>query len=598
MISLMPKLYTNEILYSWFSRYHTLNGNLRYSYSMNELFGKDRVATNLYYPMYLDFLCKELPNGLNYTQEELINKHSVIPIFKPFMLQERYNKIVHNVRRGGATGLKLQIGINSGDIFETDNLIKICPKCFKEEKEIYGEAYIHREHQIPGISICEKHSIRFYNYIIPKQIVNSFFVDINTCELNFDEIVYVDENILKHYKDLYKDIESILNGSIVDYNIDEIHDKYLKRLTEKGYRFNNGNVNQKKLENDFSKCYSKKFLEEMESYIEPGKNRKSWIRLITTDSGKFIHPIRHILFIRFLFGNIIKFSSYKWVYKPFGESPFPCMNVICKHYGKLVIDEYNVTKNKCTGNPVGNFKCKVCGFKYARVGPDEIKADMFRIGIVKEYGRIWDNKLIELVDKLLSISNIMEEMYCCRTKILRNAQRLGIIDKLNTKQRIRKEISKKISDKELDEYRNNILKYIKLNPNTTRQEIRTSLTKEWVLLYIRDKQWIKKNVPKGFIKGKRFSKSSVDIDWEKRDIEVFNIIIEKVLEVYNKNINIRITITYLSKFRRCSLLSNNKSLSKLPLTRGLLNEVLETREQYKQKINMNKKIEYKESLWI
>ncbi|NFS07174.1 hypothetical protein FDE99_05305 [Clostridium botulinum] len=591
MISLMPKLYPDEILYSWFSRYHTLNGNLRYSYSMNELFGKDRVSTSIYYPMYLDFLCKQLPQEFKYTPEELINNHSIIPIFKPFMTKERYNKIVHNVSVGGANGLKLQIGINTGDIFETDDLIKICPKCFKEQIEIYGQAYIYREHQIPGISICRKHSIRLYNYIIPKQVLDSFFVDINTCDLKFSKVIYVNESILKHYKDLYKDIECILNGYIDDYSINEIHNKYLRRLTEKGYRFDNGNVNQNKLESDFIEHYSKKFLKEMESYIEPRKNRKSWIRLISTNSGRSIHPIRHILFIRFLFGDIIKFSSYKWLYSPFGEAPFPCLNVICKHYGKLVIDEYNVTKNKRTGNPVGNFRCKVCGFEYARVGPDKFKKDMFRIGMVKEHGHIWDNKLIELVDKKLSINKIMKEMGCCRTKIVRNAERLSIIDKLNTKQRFRKEITKKISDKELDEYRNTILKYIKSNPTATRQEIRAMLTKEWALLYLRDKQWIEKNVPKGFIKGKTFSKSSVDINWKQRDIEVFNIIKNEVLEVYNKNLNIRITRTYLSKFRRCSILSNNKNLNKLPLTRELLNEVLETKEQYKKRINSNKKIE-------
>ncbi|BDR87831.1 TniQ family protein [Clostridium tetani] len=92
MISLMPKLYPDEILYSWFSRYHTLNGNLRYSYSMNELFGKDRVSTSIYYPMYLNFLCKQLPQEFKYTAEELINNHSIIPIFKPFMTKERFNK--------------------------------------------------------------------------------------------------------------------------------------------------------------------------------------------------------------------------------------------------------------------------------------------------------------------------------------------------------------------------------------------------------------------------------------------------------------------------------------------------------------------------
>ncbi|WP_414647323.1 hypothetical protein [Clostridium tetani] len=39
---------------------------------------------------------------------------------------------------------------------------------------MYGQVYIYREHQIPEISICKKHSIRLYNYIIPKQVLDSF----------------------------------------------------------------------------------------------------------------------------------------------------------------------------------------------------------------------------------------------------------------------------------------------------------------------------------------------------------------------------------------------------------------------------------------
>ena len=43
---------------------------------------------------------------------------------------------------------------------EGEQYLKFCPMCAREDREIYGEAYWHRKHQIRNMNICAKHKCR------------------------------------------------------------------------------------------------------------------------------------------------------------------------------------------------------------------------------------------------------------------------------------------------------------------------------------------------------------------------------------------------------------------------------------------------------
>lgn len=57
------------------------------------------------------------------------------------MTKKRAELVTYNMRHENTLGLKDRIGIHSGDIFKKyGHSIKICPLCFKEEVDKYGEA--------------------------------------------------------------------------------------------------------------------------------------------------------------------------------------------------------------------------------------------------------------------------------------------------------------------------------------------------------------------------------------------------------------------------------------------------------------------------
>ena len=43
---------------------------------------------------------------------------------------------------------------------EREQYLRFCPMCVKEDREVYGETYWHRKHQIRNMSICTKHKCR------------------------------------------------------------------------------------------------------------------------------------------------------------------------------------------------------------------------------------------------------------------------------------------------------------------------------------------------------------------------------------------------------------------------------------------------------
>ena len=84
-------------------------------------------------------------------------------------------------------------------------------------------------------------------------------------------------------------------------------------------------------------------------------------------------------------------------YKPFGRSPWLCLNAAADHYLKPVITDLKVSHCLENKKPLGTFTCS-CGMIYSRSGEDKTEEDKLRIGRVITYGRVWEGKLRELVE--------------------------------------------------------------------------------------------------------------------------------------------------------------------------------------------------------
>jgi len=48
----------------------------------------------MYYPHYLEYFCSNISEYFNITPEEVIEKHTMIPLFKPFIGENEYKNII------------------------------------------------------------------------------------------------------------------------------------------------------------------------------------------------------------------------------------------------------------------------------------------------------------------------------------------------------------------------------------------------------------------------------------------------------------------------------------------------------------------------
>jgi len=178
MIGFFPAPYEDELVYSWHSRYLVYSGYssatevFRDLYSgisipsvefMNNLTADARSVTENYMPLI-----------------DVIYRHTMFPEYGRFISPQKRNTLlekcdltsgnwINTIRRPEANGRRY---------------LKYCPVCAYEDREMYGETFWHRTHQIYGIGICTKHGVYLKNSCIQ---VSDDLTRLKAAEIAIDE---------------------------------------------------------------------------------------------------------------------------------------------------------------------------------------------------------------------------------------------------------------------------------------------------------------------------------------------------------------------------------------------------------------------------
>ncbi|MBU5317650.1 TnsD family transposase [Clostridium bornimense] len=568
MITIFPKAYNNELLYSWMARYTFINGNIKDSYDKEDLFGNPKWTFDLFRQNNLEYFVNCFPKQLGYTTENIIYRNTIFPVFFKFMDNERKNNIIKKICSSNLSTFIKEIGINIINSTEVRNYINICPLCYEEDKEIHNDAYIHRNYQVPGCYMCAKHNVFLKKYYIKGNDTYGNYKDIKFIDINnIDSSSLEEYDLLNEDKELYlyvsKCIDNIFNGVLND-DIVAIREKYQSKLYEKGYIVNT-KLALKKLCNDFNSYYSKEFLDSFDSYIYNSKDIL-WMRYLVSNKDCKVHvthPIRHILFIIFLFGTLEDFILYEAKnFRDFGKGPWICLNSLCKDYKKTVItDTKIVRRNK---KITAQFKCPTCGFKYCR---DTENIDSIRAII--DRGWVWRQELKKLYKKNLSLAEMSRRLSCEVRCVKNNIKKLGL-DGESTKEDKRK---KSVDKDKLIQYKKSILKFIEDNPNCSRKNLYDKLPNEMRYTKLHDNKWFEKSIPD-------IMTSAQKIDWERRDIEIAKKVEKTIEKILSENLPIRLTKTGVLKSIDMTHLSYKRYEDRIPLTTKIIQDNYETKKQF------------------
>ena len=159
-IAYFPEVYPDELVYSVLARYYVHSGYSAYIFCAEDVFVNKRVSPdkeflNVLKPEVLESLCGKM------TMEELVERHTMFPYYARFLPCEKRGRAFEALcNMGGDYNNLLAIPKQrKGE----NRYLRYCPLCAEKDRQLYGESYWHRGHQLAGVSVCPMHRCRLLN---------------------------------------------------------------------------------------------------------------------------------------------------------------------------------------------------------------------------------------------------------------------------------------------------------------------------------------------------------------------------------------------------------------------------------------------------
>lgn len=148
-------LYEDELIYSVIARAGIRAGITSPKQLLDDIFGNRKVIATIDLPNQLDHIVK-LYRSHQYTTETLIYRHTLFPIYAPFIPDNRRKQCLAWMQGESQGSVHLAVGLNASRV-PAPKKARYCPSCFKKQLEVLGECYWSRLWQVQGTNCCLKH---------------------------------------------------------------------------------------------------------------------------------------------------------------------------------------------------------------------------------------------------------------------------------------------------------------------------------------------------------------------------------------------------------------------------------------------------------
>lgn len=108
-------------------------------------------------PSHIQAISEQYPKSLGLTAEALAYRHTLFPLYAPFIPEARRLKSLDWMTRRTKGAVHLALGIVASRIRQRHHF-HLCPECLEEQLTKYGEYYWDRQWQVTGCKYCLKHS--------------------------------------------------------------------------------------------------------------------------------------------------------------------------------------------------------------------------------------------------------------------------------------------------------------------------------------------------------------------------------------------------------------------------------------------------------
>ena len=228
MIKFLPSIYPDEAVYSYLSRCYARSGYIWNTGFTKEIFERHTANIDC---SFLNVLspCFKILIGKKIGIRRLLMDHTLFKYYVRFLPLERRISITEKaLQNDSPIGKLLPIPPHTNT-----SSLRYCPRCIKEDREKYGEAYIHTTHFIPYITVCPIHEIKLFNIeFIAQKINNTSFVPLEHSITNMDIINRGKNNInttlAKFVVEVFKAPLNLEDDIIIgNFLSNKLEDKYI-----------------------------------------------------------------------------------------------------------------------------------------------------------------------------------------------------------------------------------------------------------------------------------------------------------------------------------------------------------------------------------
>jgi hypothetical protein len=390
------------------------------------------------------------------------------------------------------------------------------------------------------------------------------------------------QNLVK----ISQDANWLLNQPNFTPGLESIRARYLSVLVDRGLANYSGQVRIRQLLEAFKNYYPPNFLNLLQCEIRE-EDKNNWLFRLLRSPKQSRHPLYHLLFINFIGYCVGEFFQLSGELKPFGDSPWPCLNPICEYFRQPCIQEYQIKHDKLHGGRLTGTFCCSCGFTYSRMGPDKSREDRFKVGKIKAFGHKWEAALKEVwEDSTFSLQAMAVRLRVDIQTVKRQAVRLNLsfprqgptarqiqIDAVLLPAAEDVQLARRTK---LQAYRAEWLSALEENPDAGRSDLAQKYRPVHSWLYWYDRQWLEAHLPLPKKRGKQLPQ----VNWKKRDSQIADLVrasAQRLKKASGKPVQVTKT-AIASSIGYLALIQ--KQLDKLPRTAEALTEVVESTEEF------------------
>lgn len=246
--------YEDELLYSVLARTRVKNGYIAYTYAAEDFFLSPKTRPDIeFVNAYSDGLLEELEKIKTFS--EWIQENTMFYYYSHFIPEDRKTGAFESLmQRNGEHGKNMCMPAKGNRRF-----LRICPICYRNEIQTYGEAYWHRSHQMMEMDVCTIHNCRLMESTV--KISGTASPSLITASEEFggeirQEVQYVsgmELKLAKYVTDTFKEV-----SVIGEYMTGRITSKFLYDNLE-GTKYVSARGEQRHmslLQSDFNDYYS------------------------------------------------------------------------------------------------------------------------------------------------------------------------------------------------------------------------------------------------------------------------------------------------------------------------------------------------------